>query len=181
MKVINKSQYKVTDWSGGQTTELYIYPENSSISDRNFKFRISSASFTDTKSVFSDFSGYQRYLLPLTGFIKLDHSGLYKRHLDPFEVDYFDGRWNTHSENSLDTLDYNFIVKNGSDATVEIIYEEKSVSTKDYNHYLYSPGNFVILLSDEEHTIESGDLCILNENYKIVSLDQPVIVCKYKI
>ena len=43
MELIKKNQYKTTQWSGGTTTELLIYPSTSKYSERNFKWRISSA------------------------------------------------------------------------------------------------------------------------------------------
>ena len=35
LKKFGIGDYKSTKWSGGITTELYIYPENSSYKDRN--------------------------------------------------------------------------------------------------------------------------------------------------
>ncbi len=80
-------------------------------SEKDFLWRISSATFTSTESNFSDFSGYQRYILPLEGKLRVYHEGLYSRELDKYEVEYFDGSWSTSSENTLDCRDYNFIVK----------------------------------------------------------------------
>lgn len=56
---------------GGITRELMIYPEGSSLGERNFDFRISSAIIDLTESDFSDFSGYKRYILPVEGNVTL--------------------------------------------------------------------------------------------------------------
>lgn len=61
-KNINQSDYKENRWSGGITRELLILPQGSSLSERNFDIRISSAVINLTKSVFSDFTNYKRYI-----------------------------------------------------------------------------------------------------------------------
>ena len=70
-KIINQSDYKENRWSGGITRELLILPKGSSLSERNFDIRISSAVINLTKSVFSDFTNYKRYILPVEGSITL--------------------------------------------------------------------------------------------------------------
>lgn len=40
-----KEDFIVTSWSGGETTQLAIYPEHASLSKRDFLWRISSATF----------------------------------------------------------------------------------------------------------------------------------------
>lgn len=78
-KIIKQEDFITSKWAGGETTQLHIYPEDAVFSDRDFLWRISSATFTSTESSFSDFNGYQRYILPLEGKLGLEHSGLYKR------------------------------------------------------------------------------------------------------
>lgn len=180
MREIKKENFKVTDWSGGQTTELYILPEGADFHDRDFNFRISSASFTSTSSNFSDFSGYQRYILPLKGFIKLEHKGLYNRDLKPFEVEYFDGRWSTYSENSLDTIDFNFIVKSGSVATMEIVSEKTDIKADGYTLYVYSPKDFSVEENGEEKSLTGGNLYIFDTDIKILDLNEKIVISKYK-
>lgn len=180
MREIKKTDFKVREWSGGKTTELYILPEGADFSKRDFDFRISSASFTGTSSNFSDFSGYQRYILPLQGFIDVEYEGLYDRHLEAFEAEYFDGRWKTYSENSLDTLDYNFIVRNGSNATMEIVREAKEVKADGYKLYVFSPQAYKAELNGEVKEMNAWNLYIIEEDFKITDLKKPIIICKYK-
>lgn len=63
--------YKTTDWSGGKTTEMFVYPPTSSYADRNFDFRISSATVEVEESDFTDLSGYHRLLTILDGQLEL--------------------------------------------------------------------------------------------------------------
>lgn len=180
MREIKKSEFKVTDWSGGQTTQLFIHPEGADFSKRDFNFRISSASFTSTSSNFSDFSGYQRYILPLKSFIKIKHEGLYEREINSYEVEYFDGRWKTYSENSLDTIDYNFIVRNGSDATMEIVKTEKDIQTEGYTCYVFCERDFEIEIENEKKILTGGNLYIIDEDFKIINLKDNIVICKYR-
>jgi environmental stress-induced protein Ves len=63
--------YKTTDWSGGKTTEMYIYPKDCSYNERNFDFRISSATIEVEESEFTDLIGYRRLLTILDGELDL--------------------------------------------------------------------------------------------------------------
>jgi environmental stress-induced protein Ves len=147
-KIITKGDFKTTKWAGGETTQLAIYPEDANLADRDFLWRISSATFTGTESTFSDFSGYQRYLLPIEGELSVSHKGLYSRELKKYEVEYFDGGWETSSKNSLDCRDYNFIVKSGYQAKLQILGEG--------DRYNLKPSTMVTLFSTEDFEIELG-------------------------
>lgn len=61
----------LNEWSGGTTTELCIYPREATYGERNFDFRISSASVEVKESTFTDFSGYLRRIMILEGEIAL--------------------------------------------------------------------------------------------------------------
>lgn len=63
--------FKTTDWSGGKTTEMFIYPEACIYSDRNFDFRISSATIEVESSNFTPLEGYYRLLTIIDGEIEL--------------------------------------------------------------------------------------------------------------
>lgn len=112
-ELIYKKDFITTKWSGGETTQLVIYPRDAEFSKKDFLFRISSATFTGTESTFSAFNDYQRYLLPLKGKIEIRHENLYKRVLETDEIEYFDGTWNTEATNTPDCRDYNYIVRKG--------------------------------------------------------------------
>lgn len=54
IKIIDESQFSTSVWSGGKTTEMYLYPQDASYKERNFLFRISSATVEDETSVLRD-------------------------------------------------------------------------------------------------------------------------------
>lgn len=186
-KIISAESFKKTNWSGGETTQLAIYPEDSIFSEKDFLFRISSATFTSTESQFSDFSGYQRYILPLEGSLSLKHEGLYSRKLDSYEAEYFDGSWTTFSQNTLDCRDYNFIVKSGYAAKMKILkspdqYKIKSSSIVS----LFSVNDFEVISENSLKTKINGFSLSLIETDKyekktidILNIKSPVIITEF--
>ncbi|MGO1470048.1 MAG: HutD family protein [Tissierella sp.] len=187
-KIINKEDFLTTKWSGGETTQLSIYPEDAIFAERDFLWRISSATFTSKESRFSDFSSYQRYILPLEGKISLFHEGLYNRKLDKYEAEYFDGSWNTFSTNTLDCRDYNFIVKSGSDAKMQIL----SIEDKYFLHdskivTMFSMNDFIVTLEEKgiKRNIDGFSLFVLETNkeleMEIIKASTPVILTEFSI
>jgi uncharacterized protein len=96
-------------WKNGQgvTEQIYIYPENSNIS--NFKWRLSTATF-NTSGPFSFFE-QQRILVQVEGEpIKIIHKENSKI-LNLFEEYYFSGSIETSCEVSSSVRDFNVIYK----------------------------------------------------------------------
>ena len=90
--IIPKEQQSTNPWSGGETTQLYIYPKSATVEHRNFKLRISTATVTAPESTFTNFEGYDRLLMILEGKLFISHSNFHSRVLNPFEIDSFQGR-----------------------------------------------------------------------------------------
>ncbi len=112
MKILSEKDLVVTKWSGGETTQLAISPENATLQDRNFEWRISSAKVDLETSDFSDFSGYKRVIMPLDNDVVLTHdtpSGRLNVLLSAFEQNIFDGAWKTTSKGIM--TDFNVIFK----------------------------------------------------------------------
>jgi environmental stress-induced protein Ves len=94
--ILRKKDYVTTPWSGGETTELLIQPQQANFSTRQFDFRISIATIRIEESVFTPLPGIQRTLLLLEGELQLEHRNHHIAHLKPFEQDSFMGNWETH-------------------------------------------------------------------------------------
>lgn len=185
-KIIDKEVFTTTKWAGGETTQLAIFPEDAIFSNKDFLWRISSATFTSTDSKFSDFTGYQRYILPLEGRLALNHEGLYHRELDKYEVEYFDGSWTTFSENSLDCRDYNFIVRNGNLAKLQILKRgDRYLLKESMQVTIFSMDDFVISLENSRDMIGVKGFSLLvleadkEENIKIIGGDSPLILTEF--
>ena len=75
IQIIPPESRRVTDWSGGKTTELFLYPSDGSYADRRFSIRISSATIDIPESRFTTLEGVTRYLTPLSEGFYLKRSG----------------------------------------------------------------------------------------------------------
>jgi len=94
---IPSSNFKPSHWSGGTTTELYIFPLTADYQQRDFDFRLSTAAVEIESSDFTPLHGVARTLMVLDGNMNLIHKGQHDSELDKFSVDRFDGGWETSS------------------------------------------------------------------------------------
>jgi len=67
-----KKDSKASIWSGGLTYEYMVYPKTANYADRNFAFRISSATIEKVPSEFTIFKGYHRYLVMLDNSLDIE-------------------------------------------------------------------------------------------------------------
>lgn len=100
------------NWASGTSTELFIYPSNGSFAERDFLFRISTATVEAEESTFTFFEGVTRHLMILKGKLELIHEGRYTKHLEPYDQDTFSGEWSTFSKGKV--TDFNLMLKDGA-------------------------------------------------------------------
>lgn len=177
MKKIKKSEFITTDWSGGTTSEIYISPADSSVSKRNFDYRISSATCDLDKSVFTDYSGFTRYITPLDGDMKIMNSEE-EVNLKPYEVYEFKGSDSVTGYSKV--RDYNLIIKSELDGdmyslkvkeTREVENTSKEMIIFNFNSKLMANGSefeaFSAILIQSGEKIElsgSGNILICEIN-----------------
>jgi uncharacterized membrane protein YgaE (UPF0421/DUF939 family) len=70
-RIKRSANHKTTNWSGGVSTELLIYPERAFFSERNFIWHFSSSTNDYRETTFSVMNGYKRHLLLLSGNAKI--------------------------------------------------------------------------------------------------------------
>lgn len=134
---IARSQAGTTTWSGGMTTEFYIFPRDGSYKDRRFELRLSSATVDLDASDFTLLPGYDRIITPLTGGFTLTYAETGDSvTLKPLESAFFDGAWHTHSQGRA--VDFNLIYKKGLRATYEVIHTS-TVPLPAPHRFLYVP------------------------------------------
>jgi len=109
VKIIRKADQKTTEWSGGTTTQLAIFPETASYNQRDFLFRISTAKVETETSEFTSLPGVLRTIMILDGTLTLHHEGQYSKTLQKFGTDSFDGGWKTTSTGKV--TDFNLMTK----------------------------------------------------------------------
>lgn len=106
---ITKLENQVTSaWSGGSTTQLFIHPSNSEYKKLNFLFRISTATVEVEKSEFTLLPNISRKIMILDGDINIEHKNHYKKHLNKFDIDEFEGDWQTTSVGKC--VDFNVMI-----------------------------------------------------------------------
>jgi environmental stress-induced protein Ves len=146
------------NWASGTSTEIFIYPADGSFVDRDFLFRISTATVEAEESTFSFFEGITRHLMILDGALELTHKGRYTKQLKPFDQDTFSGEWPTRSKGKV--TDFNLMLK--GDASGSITHHSLSpgnaraftADTKFYFIYL-ATGNAV---ASDGSVLSAGDL-----------------------
>lgn len=129
IKLLTEEQYKTTSWSGGKTTQLFIFPEEADYNKRDFKFRLSSATVELEESVFTKLEGVYRFITPLDSCLRLTHDGKKIIDLQPFEIYEFAGEKETVSFGQA--KDFNLMLKEGAKGTFESIIVEKELHLEE--------------------------------------------------
>ena len=96
IRKLTKDDYKVSTWSGGTTAQLAIYPETEEYADRNFLWRISSATVDLPESDYTALPDYDRFITPLNGQMILTHDGGSETDVKPLTIHEVDGAAATH-------------------------------------------------------------------------------------
>ena len=119
-RVIKKEQQKESNWSGGKTYELAIFPEDAKYLDRDFIWRLSTANSDREESSFTKLPDYDRILMVLEGDVVLAHGDVRSAHLQALEQDSFDGAVKTKCFGKL-LRDYNLIYAKGGRGRMELL------------------------------------------------------------
>lgn len=156
IKIIKEDDYITTEWSGGKTTQIFIYPEDSNYKELNFKFRLSSATVELDKSEFTKLEGVERFITPLDNELKLTHNHKDYISLKPFEVYKFDGGLDTTSYGKV--RDFNLMLMNGVKGRLESVYIDKEYLlveeiSSDFKEVFY----FIYAYKDEVYIDVDGD------------------------
>lgn len=159
---------KTIHWASGTSTEMFIYPSDGSFADRNFRFRISSATVEAEESTFTFFEGITRHLMILQGKLELIHEGRYSKLLEPYDQDTFSGEWNTRSKGRV--TDFNLMLKGGATGTLipHIIHPQKAptvlTAEGDFSFVFVAAGSFFL---NDGRTAKTGDLVELVQQASI--------------
>lgn len=161
--VLNKEDQKESLWSGGRTTELFIYPPGANYLKRDFDFRISSARIEEEETQFSALKGYHRLLMPLDAPLKLILGGKDEVNAVPLQTVFFDGGALTYSRGRCQDL--GLIYK--PDYSGEIRFEEQvklSLAEGFLGVYALEEAvslKFTSLRQIQEKFLNRGDFCLV--------------------
>lgn len=132
IKILRTEDYNTTKWSGGTTTELFIEPENSVYAERDFTWRLSSATVETEESEFTSLPDYNRIIMSLEGGIRLSHNKGEWLELPVYTPHSFDGGDETVSVGKV--TDFNLMLRKGvcTGAVIPIeLTMSESISFKD--------------------------------------------------
>lgn len=108
---LKPSDYVTTQWSGGETTQLAIAPKGAVYAERDFLWRISSATVETDESDFTPLPDYERVISTLHGDMALCHNGGETLTLHPYDIHSFSGADKTHSWGCC--TDFNLMLRRG--------------------------------------------------------------------
>lgn len=174
-KIIGKKDITTTNWQGGTTTQLYIYPENASYLERDFDFRISTAKVESETSQFTSLPNVHRKLMVLDGEITLNHEGHYSKKLGKFEIDTFEGNWKTSAIGTC--TDFNLMStknQNGSIASFQIEKNKELLISKNNLSkwlilYVFT-GEVNVKLKEEILKLEAESVLLIEGSEENVSI-----------
>lgn len=152
---LTEQDYKVGLWSGGSTTELFIWPEGADYARREFTLRVSSARVDLEESDFTPLQGVTRYITPLSGGFTLTHPGVSPVVMGPMAEPYrFSGEIQTHCVGKA--TDFNLMLK-GVEGEMALCQDT----------WQLRPG-FNCLYAVADTAVELGEGCTLKEGELLV-------------
>ncbi len=185
IEIVRKEKFKTNLWSGGETTQLAIFPKDSEYIERNFTWRLSSARVCVEESVFTSLPGINRIIMIIEGELVLKHEGHHESILKPFEQDCFNGSWKTKSYGKV--TDFNLMMSQGCDGELQAIHlnkkQSKIICLKNNNessekvHAIYCvKGQVKIYISDDElFLLNEGDIALITIKESIRDLDLKIL------
>ncbi|RQO30355.1 hypothetical protein DBR32_12350 [Taibaiella sp. KBW10] len=158
MHVLKAEQYQTADWTGGQTSQIFIFPEVASYANRDFIFRISAARVMVSPSDFTLLAGYNRIIMSTEDPIVLQQDGN-SFTLAPFIPFSFAGAIPTHCIGT--TSDFNVMMREGYKASLEVIYIRNSYQAEIAPHTItlfYVAAAEEALFCQEQHLSQKDSL-----------------------
>ena len=176
MRILHLTQkdYKTSIWSGGTTTELFIWPEGANYASREFSFRVSSAKVALAESDFTPLPGVERWITPIRGSFTLTHPGKAPVVMVELSQPYrFSGGEATHCVGRA--TDFNLMLR-GVDGEMAIC-RGKTPIKPGFNCF-YALEDTVFQL-EGEHRMAAGELLVVfSEETAAAELGQiPVLTC----
>ncbi len=170
---LTEKDYKTSRWSGGTTTELFIWPAGADYGKREFSFRISSAVVELEESDFTALPGVMRYITPLTGGFTLTHPGKVPVVMGPVAEPYrFSGEEPTHCVGCA--TDFNLMLK-GVDGKMTLCSGRAAIRPGFNGFYAVEDGVFTLAGS---HEMKAGEmLAVFAEEAAEITLEGKVLAC----
>lgn len=168
ISLLSKKDSKASIWRGGLTYEYMIYPKTANYADRDFIFRISSATIEQAPSEFTKFKGYHRYLVMLDNNLDIEINKE-KKTYEKYKIMEF----NSDDEVTSYTkgIDFNWMISE------KIPHHKLAITNRSQNCdaqmlLLFSLQTTVITINKKRYSLEPYDLLVIeNQEKENVILD----------
>ncbi|QCX34412.1 hypothetical protein FDN13_12285 [Caloramator sp. E03] len=154
VKIIKRENQITAKSNGGITKEIYIYPESSKYSNRDFVWSLSIFTLEEEEFIFEDLPNYERYIMPINGQLKLEHKGYYRTKLMPFESDWSLGEWITYGKGK--SVNFSLVLAKGLKGCIDSLKIKDGIYVDD-----------MIWNGDKEFKREAKALYCCNEGFSV--------------
>lgn len=168
---LKADEIQPSNWSKGKTSEYYIYPENCDYQNKDFLFRVSSATIDESPARFTIFIGYTRYLAMLDSDLDISIN----RHRDTHEINEI---IKFQSENDVISYstgkDFNLMLKEDiKEHTVELTHGFFSIKNSFTIVFAINPCE--VFIKNDSHPLNKNDCLVIEtldkEEYELISAD----------
>lgn len=173
-----RNEFLTTNWSGGKTEEIFIYPEGANYAARDFSLRISTATVEQETSEFTKLPGVQRIITPLSGDIhlfekKTDGTKKPLVSLKPYELYSFCGDLSIVSVGQC--RDFNVMTKGNGKAELFVIRAgtTRELKTPDAKSFVFIFGfnaSGDLLINNQKIPLHEFEFIRLSEIDKNISI-----------
>lgn len=159
---LTEQNYSTTNWSGGTTTQLIIYPSTATVANQDFTYRISTA-VVNGDSTFTKYNNYTRFITTLDNEITLNNDTI----LTPLNVHKFSGEETTTSIGSC--TDFNLICSKELSSNMVVEKESYSKVYSGYNHYIfYSSNDACLMIENKAYYLKPKEaLIVYNDKFSV--------------
>ncbi|MFW0736250.1 HutD family protein [Flavobacterium sp. T12S277] len=162
LHLLPKENSKASVWSGGLTYEYMIYPKTANYADRDFTFRISSATIEKEPSEFTQFKGYHRYLVMLDNQLHVEINKE-KKEYKQYEIMEFNSDDDVTSYTK--GIDFNWMVsEKTTHHKLKVTDDNQSCNAQVL--LLFSLHTAVIKINEKSYDLKSYDLLVIENTEK---------------
>ena len=162
ISLFSKKDSKPSIWSGGLTYEYMIYPKTANYTDRDFVFRISSATIEKVPSEFTKFKGYYRYLVMLDNCLDIDVNKERKVY-EKYEIMEFNS--DDEVTSYANGMDFNWMISEKiSRHKLEITNSNQNCNAQII--ILFSLNTTSIKINEKSYYLEPYDLLVIENQEK---------------
>ena len=161
--LLKSNDFQVSDWSGGKTKQLYLFPPTGHYGKREFDYRLSTATVELAESQFSDLSGFHRILMSLDHTLHLHNASRQEETvLAPFTPYFFEGSDSITSRGTC--TDFNLIYSDHYQGQMLAISDGQELSRDEAIQFIYVLSDLMVTGTDlSSLNLKAGQLLIVEK------------------